>query len=176
EPVSVFFPIEVRKHCPAIGIVWCLLKGPFQSSPRRGVLLRVDAVVVGKAAQQRFVRGQLLGSSATKSFAHRSGENSARVGDRRDDTRDELILQREDFFGAERTVISLGPKMGTGIGVDELHGDSQHGPRLAKTPFHYVTRAEFLANGADVARGVRVSRGGAPRDNSEVRETRKAGH
>ena len=40
--------------------------------------------------------------------------------------------------------------MGTGSRVHELHGDPQNGPCLTKTPLHQVTRAEFLANGADV--------------------------
>ena len=34
--------------------------------------------------------------------------------------------------------------------IDELHGEAELGSGLAKTAFHHVASAEFLADGADI--------------------------
>ena len=88
---------------------------------------------------------------------------SATVGD---DLGTMSSCSSEDFFRAKRPVISLGPNMGTGTCVDQLHRDAQPGPRLAKTPFHHIACAKFLADGPDVDGLVGVSQRGTARDDS----------
>jgi len=103
-------------------------------------------------------------------------QNAVGVGDGGDDPGDHVIQQREYLIRAKGTIISLGPEMGAGVRVHELHGDAQCGPRLSKTAFHHVACAEFLADSADVDGCVGISQCGAARNYSEVRETRQTCH
>ena len=61
--------------------------------------LRVDVLEVGKAAEQSFVGSQLVRVSVAQRLAHAVRQNAMRVGDGRDDARDEVVLQFEDGFG-----------------------------------------------------------------------------
>ena len=54
--------------------------------------------------------------------------------------------------GSEGAVVGLGPQMGAGTRVDELHRDAQRRSRLAQAPLHHVAGAELLADGAHVGR------------------------
>jgi hypothetical protein len=98
-------------------------------------------------------------------------QNALRIGDRGDDSRDDIILQLENRFRLERAIIGLSPEMSTGNCVHELDTDAQPGACLPQASFQHVTRAEFVSCGAHIDRSVSVAQGRTVRDNSEVRET-----
>src|SRR5208337_5056013 len=122
---------------------------------------------VREAAEHCLVRAQLAGIPAADSFTHGVRKNTVCVGDSGDDSRDDVILELENRFRAKGTIGGLGPEMGAGTRVDELHRDAQLASCLAKAALHHVARAEFLAGGTYVDRLTGVAQRGAARDDPE---------
>jgi hypothetical protein len=64
------------------------------------------------------------------------------VGNRRNDPRNEVVLQLENRLRTEIAFVVFRPQMSAGRGIDELHGEAQFRPGLAKAALHHVPRAE----------------------------------
>ena len=73
------------------------------------------------------------------------------VGDRRDDPRNQLVLQLENRFRAESALVVLGPEMSAGHRIHELHRDAQPRSRLAEAALHHIARAQLFADGSHIA-------------------------
>ena len=150
ESLPVVLDAQQRQHRPGIGIGRRLPHRQFQAGPRSGELLGGDPLQVAEAAQHGLVGAQLLGGAAAHGLAHAPGQNSVHVGDRRNDPRNQVVLQLEDRLRAEGAFVVLGPEMSAGDRVHELHREAQLRSRLPKASLHHVARAELLAGGTDV--------------------------
>ncbi len=81
----------------------------------------------------------------------------------------------EDFFRDEGAIVGLCPKVCTGNGVDQLHGNAQPGSSLPQTSFHDIAGAEFFPDRAHIHGLVGIATGGTERDDTQIREAGKSG-
>ena len=114
ECLSVLVGAQDRKHGPGLGVSRRFSHRRFQTRSRRGKLFYGGELEVTEAAQDGFVGAQLLGRAAANSFTHAPGQDAVHVGDRRDDPRNQLVLELENGFRAERALVVLGPEMRAG--------------------------------------------------------------
>ena len=175
KAVNVFLGVNNCQHRQTAGVIRRLLDGALQIVAGHDVLFGGDALEISKAVQQRFVGRELIGAFRADRFAHAVRQHAVRIGDGRNDARDQVVLQLENRFGAERAIVSLGPQMRSGIGVDQLHRDAHFGSGLAQAALHHVARAELFAGGAHVDQFLGVARAGTARDHAQVGEAREAG-
>ena len=139
------------------------------------MLFGADADHLREAPEDGLVGSQRVGTLAPERLAHAVRQDAVRVGDRRDDPGNEIVLEREDLVRVERPVVGLGPEVRAGNRVDQLDRDPQRRAGLTQTPVQDVARAERLADGADVRRLARVARGRAAGDDPKVREPGESG-
>src|SRR5262245_17318635 len=79
-------------------------------------------------------RGRLVQCTIDLCLVHMSSEDRGnRAG--------QLILDREDVL--ELTVVALGPAMGAGYGIDELHGDANPITAAANAALQDVAHSEL---------------------------------
>ena len=81
---------------------------------------------------------------------------------RRHDGRGHLVLDREDVL--ELAVVALGPDVGIGFRVDQLHGDAHATGGFANAPFHHVIDPELARHRLHVHRFAFVHEHGIARD------------
>ena len=113
------------------------------------------------------MRGVLTSASAAQRLAHAVHQRAVLIRDRRNNPRNQIVLQLENRFRTETAFIVLSPQMSARSRINELYRDTQLRSRLPQAAFHHVARAQFCA------RGTHASRCGA-RDHPEVREARQA--
>src|ERR1700722_5535231 len=70
--------------------------------------------------------------------------------DRTDDVQSDFVLEGKDVV--ERTIVSLGPDMNAGFGLNQLAGDPHARSRLTHAAFEHVSHAEFMAHPAHAHR------------------------
>lgn len=149
---------------------WRLLHRPLQDTPHEGVLLGNHPREVAERAQHRLVRTQLIDGLDSHNFTHAVRQNPVPVGHRRNNPRNQTILEIEHRLGAEAALIGLGPKIRPGHRVYELHAQPQLSSGLPQIAFHHVARAQFSAGSADIARLIDVPGRRAACDHLEVGE------
>ncbi len=176
QSVRMLFPVQVRQHGPGIAVIGRNADGPFQDPSHARMFFRRDAFHVAKRAQHRFVRTQLFIGLCAERLAHAAGQNAVHVRNRRDDPRNQIVLQLKDRLGTKGAFEVFSPEMSAAGRIDELNREPQLGPGLPKAAFHHVARAQFLAGGSHVKRLLRVARSRAARDHPEIREARQASH
>ena len=169
--MRIFGAIEPREHRPAIGVIWSFLHGVFQRRNSRQVFVLAHVLMKSEAAQQSLVGRERFRIAIPQRFGHAVGQNALCVSDRGDDARHDIVQHIERVFRRERAVVGFRPKTGAGVGVDKLHSDANFSSRLPDAAFHHIARAEFLADGADVAGFAGVFSSRAARDHARDRRS-----
>src|SRR5262245_36749425 len=94
------------------------------------MLISSDALPVAEGAQHGLVRCVLRGTSAAEGFAHAVHERAVLVRDGGNDARNQVVLELENRVLVESALVVLGPEMGAGNRIHELHRQAQFGARL----------------------------------------------
>ncbi len=140
ESVAVLVRIDPRQHRPAIRVRRRLLDGALERVARLRMFVRRQPKVISQAAHERFVRREQAGVPAADGFADAARDHADHVRARRDDARNEIVLQREDLIGLEAPIVGLRPEMCAGRRVHELHRHAHRRRRVADAAFHHVSR------------------------------------
>src|ERR1700730_8723606 len=104
-------------------------------------MLRHPFVDLGLHLQNKIIGVETVRPLAIHAFDF--GETQARL-DRTDDGQRDLVLKGEDIV--RLSVVTLGPYMRSGCGINELPGYADAISRLAHAAFEHIAHAEFAAD------------------------------
>ena len=122
----------------------------------------IAAVEVGQGAEEVVVGRRIVGPAAARAVD--LGFSDLRL-DEADDGLGDAVLELEDL--AELAVKTLGPLMGTGLGVDELDGDPHAAAGKTDAAFEEIADAELIGDLAGIYRAVLVNEGRVAGDDGE---------
>ena len=176
ESLCVVLDVQEREHGPGVGISRCLSHRHFQCRLCGGKIFRSDPLEIAETTQHSLVGTQLLGIAAAHSLTHAPWQHPVHIRNRRDNPRNQLVLQLENRLRTKVAFIVLSPEMSAVRRVDELNCQAQLCSRLSQAALHHVASAEILADGPHVPRLARMLRGRAPGNHSEVGESRQSGN
>src|SRR6266576_3636247 len=100
-------------------------------------------------------------------------QSAVLISDRRNDPRNQIVLQLENSLRTKTAFIVLGPQMSAGRCIHELDREAQLRPRLSQAAFHHVACAERLANSLNLTRITVIVQSRIACDDAEVGETRQ---
>lgn len=102
-----------------------------EGGAQQGVFVGTQAAEQEVTTQHEFVRRQFRELSLAKRKRHRLEEGAAGASNGRHHTRGDLVLEIEEARGSERTIESLRPDVGSGVGVDQA---GAHPDGVARPP------------------------------------------
>ena len=133
----------------------------------RGVLLgRVNDLHVADRAHDPVIDRHLVVGQSAKLRSDQPRHHTRVVAHRRHDPIGQVVLQLEEARTLESAVVGLGPDVGAGLDLDELHGEAQLGTRTAQPA------AQEVPHTAPADRGTRSIARVEPRtiDDREIRK------
>src|SRR6266404_2113505 len=129
---------------------------------RRDEIRAVASEQVPHAALMMLPRAEVLGRFASRSFP--LGRADLRLHRRRNRVGN-LVLNRENVLNW--SIVSLGPKMAAGFGVDQLCRDTDALPGTGDAPLQYISNAKLACHLPYFYSLVLVSECRTPRDDKK---------
>ena len=153
-----------------VGVFRVQRDGAIEHALRFRVVFPRRAMVQYLARQHVFVGSHALRGLALRAIV--AGRFDP-AGERADDRAAHLVLDGEDVL--DLAVVALGPDVPVGLGIDQLHGDSDTVAGFANAPLDDIVNSELARDVLDLDRPALVHERRVSGDNQEIAEPGQLG-